>query len=204
MILINDSYMGMFMPPDIQSRVLDFVDGNLPFPFIREDELVGIFFLFGKDNKVSSEIEILSAKDLARKGMDQITREVRMCHNMSNRTVVEFIKENYTRRVLQISVELNNSLNKGDFNIRKRISGDPTILMNCFAQHIAHYRQDYFFELLNPFRSTQVPDRLREKLELRMLLLGFNTKNADSLPYPSTLVPFFDWLSVSFRAAGSG
>jgi hypothetical protein len=36
------------------------------------------------------------------------------------------------------------------------------------------------------------------------LLLGFNTKNADSLPYPSTLVPFFDWLSVSFRAAGSG
>jgi hypothetical protein len=204
MILINDSYMGMFMPPDIQSRVLDFVDGNLPFPFIREDELVGIFFLFGKDNKVSSEIEILSAKDLARKGMDQITREVRMCHNMSNRTVVEFIKENYTRRVLQISVELNNSLNKGDFNIRKRISGDPTILMNCFAQHIAHYRQDYFFELLNPFRSTQVPDHLREKLELRMLLLGFNTKNADSLPYPSTLVPFFDWLSVSFRAAGSG
>jgi hypothetical protein len=204
MILINDSYMGMFMPPDIQSRVLDFVDGNLPFPFIREDELVGIFFLFGKDNKVSSEIEILSAKDLARKGMDQITREVRMCHNMSNRTVVEFLKENYTRRVLQISVELNNSLNKGDFNIRKRISGDPTILMNCFAQHIAHYRQDYFFELLNPFRSTQVPDHLREKLELRMLLLGFNTKNADSLPYPSTLVPFFDWLSVSFRAAGSG
>jgi hypothetical protein len=204
MILINDSYMGMFMPPDIQSRVLDFVDGNLPFPFIREDELVGIFFLFGKDNKVSSEIEILSAKDLARKGMDQITREVRMCHNMSNRTVVEFIKENYTRRVLQISVELNNSLNKGHFNIRKRISGDPTILMNCFAQHIAHYRQDYFFELLNPFRSTQVPDHLREKLELRMLLLGFNTKNADSLPYPSTLVPFFDWLSVSFRAAGSG
>jgi hypothetical protein len=198
MILINDSYMGMFMPPDIQSRVLDFVDGNLPFPFIREDELVGIFFLFGKDNKVSSEIEILSAKDLARKGMDQITREVRLCHNMSNRTVVEFIKENYTRRVLQISVELNNSLNKGDFNIRKRISGDPTILMNCFAQHIAHYRQDYFFELLNPFRSTQVPDHLREKLELRMLLLGFNTKNADSLPYPSTLVPFFDWLSVSF------
>lgn len=196
--------MGMFMPPDIQSRVLDFVDGNLPFPFIREDELVGIFFLFGKDNKVSSEIEILSAKDLASKGMDQITREVRMCHNMSNRTVVEFLKENYTRRVLQISVELNNSLNKGDFNIRKRISGDPTILMNCFAQHIAHYRQDYFFELLNPFRPTQVPDHLREKLELRMLLLGFNTKNADSLPYPSTLVPFFDWLSVSFRAAGSG
>jgi hypothetical protein len=192
------------MPPDIQSRVLHFMDGNLTFPFIREDELVGIFFLFGKDNKVSSEIEILSAKDLARKGMDQITREVRMCHNMSNRTVVEFIKENYTRRVLQISVELNNSLNKGDFNIRKRISGDPTILMNCFAQHIAHYRQDYFFELLNPFRSTQVPDHLREKLELRMLLLGFNTKNADSLPYPSTLVPFFDWLSVSFRAAGSG
>jgi hypothetical protein len=204
MILINDSYMGMFMPPDIQSRVLDFVDGNLPFPFIREDELVGIFFLFGKDNKVSSEVEILSAKDLARKGMDQITREVRLCHNMSNRSVVEFIKENYTRRVLQISVELNNSLNKGDFNIRKRISGDPTILMNCFAQHIAYYRQDYFFELLNPFRSTQVPDHLREKLELRMLVLGFNTKNADSLPYPGTLIPFFDWLSVSSRAPGSG
>lgn len=204
MILINDSYMGMFMPPDIQSRVLHFMDGNLTFPFIREDELVGIFFLFGKDNKVSSEIEILNAKDLARNGMDQIAREIKLCHMMSNRTVVDLIKENYTRRALQISVELNNSLRKRDFDIRRRISGDPTILMNCFAQHVAYYRQDYFFELLNPFRSTQIPDHLREKLELRMLLLGFNTKNADSLPYNSTLIPFFDWLSVSSRATSSG
>jgi hypothetical protein len=178
MILANDSYMGIFMPQDIQSRILQFMDGKLTFPFIRAEEIVGVFFLFGKVGRISNGIDVLNAKDLARNGMNQIT------------------KENYTRRALQISTDMNNSLKRDNFNIRDRISGDPTLLMNCFAQHIAYYQQDYFFELLSPLRSAQIPEHLREKMELRMLLLGFNTKNAENLPYNSTLVPFFGWLST--------
>ncbi|MGB7663404.1 MAG: hypothetical protein WBL67_11790 [Nitrososphaeraceae archaeon] len=196
MILSNDSYMGVFLPLDIQSRILQFMDGKLTFPFIRDDEVMGVFFLFGKDGRIRNSIDILNAKDLARNGMDQITKEVKLCHAMSNRTTFDFVRENYTRRALQISTDTNNSLKRDSFDIRDRISGDPTILISCFAQHIAYYRQDYFFELLNPLRPAQIPAHLRERMELRMLLLGFNTKNVENLPYNSTLVPFFDWLST--------
>jgi len=196
MILANDSYMGIFMPRDIQNRILQFMDGKLMFPFIRDDEIVGVFFLFGKDGKISSKIDILNAKDLAHNGMNQITKEVNLCNSMSNRTTFDFVRENYTRRALQISTELRNSSKNDSIKIRDRISGDPTILINCFAQHVAYYRQDYFFELLNPLRPAQIPEHLREKMELRMLLLGFNSKNVQNLPYVNTLAPFFDWLST--------
>ena len=196
MILANDSYMGIFMPRDIQNRILQFMDEKLMFPFIRVDEIVGVFFLFGKDGKISSEIDILNAKDLAHNGMNQITKEVNLCNSMSNRTTFDFVRENYTRRALQISTELRNSSKNDSIKIRDRISGDPTILINCFAQHVAYYRQDYFFELLNPLRPAQIPEHLREKMELRMLLLGFNSKNVQNLPYVNTLAPFFDWLST--------
>jgi hypothetical protein len=196
MILSNDSYMGIFLPLDVQSRILQFMDGKLTFPFIRDDEVMGVFFLFGKDGRIRNSIDILNAKDLARNGMDQITKEVKLCHAMSNRTTFDFVRENYTRRALQISTDTNNSSKRDSFDIRDRISGDPTILISCFAQHIAYYRQDYFFELLNPLRPAQIPAHLRERMELRMLLLGFNSKNVENLPYNSTLVPFFDWLST--------
>ena len=196
MILANDSYMGIFMPRDIQNRILQFMDGKLMFPCIRDDEIVGVFFLFGKDGKISSKIDILNAKDLAHNGMNQITKEVNLCNSMSNRTTFDFVRENYTRRALQISTELRNSSKNDSIKIRDRISGDPTILINCFAQHVAYYRQDYFFELLNPLRPAQIPEHLREKMELRMLLLGFNSKNVQNLPYVNTLAPFFDWLST--------
>jgi hypothetical protein len=195
MILANDSYMGMFMPRDIQNRILQFMGGKLTFPFIRGDELVGVFFLFGKDGRISNEIDILNAKDLARNGMNQITKEVKLCNSMSKRTTFDFVRENYTRRALQISTDMNNSSKRDSTKIRDRISGDPIILINCFARHIAYYRQDYFFELLNPLRAAQIPEHLREKMELRMLLLGFNT-NVENLPYVSTVAPFFDWLST--------
>lgn len=196
MILSNDSYMGIFLPLDVQSRILQFMDGKLTFPFIRDDEVMGVFFLFGKDGRIRNSIDILNAKDLARNGMDQITKEVKLCHAISNRITFDFVRENYTRRALQISTDTNNSSKRDSFDIRDRISGDPTILISCFAQHIAYYRQDYFFELLNPLRPAQIPAHIRERMELRMLLLGFNTKNVENLPYNSTLVPFFDWLST--------
>lgn len=196
MILANDSYMGIFKPSDIQNRILQFIDGKSTFPFIHGNEIVGVFFLFGKDGKILNEIDILNAKDLARNGMNQITKEVNLCNSISNRTTFNFVRENYTRRALQISTDLSNSSKRDSIKIRDRISGDPTILINCFAQHIAYYRQDYFFELVNPLRPAQIPEHLREKMELRMLLLGFNSKNLENLPYVNTLLPFFDWLST--------
>lgn len=196
MTLVNDSFMGLFMPRDIQSRILQFMDGKLTFPFVRNDEIVGVFFLFGKNGKITNKMDILSARDLARNGMNQITKGVNLFNSTSNRTTFDFVRENYTRRALQISTDLSKLSKRDSLSIRDIISGDPTILIYCFAQHIAYHRQDYFFELLNPLRAAQIPENLREKLESRMLLLGFNTKNLESLPYLTTLSPFVEWLST--------
>jgi hypothetical protein len=203
MTLANDSYMSIFMPYDIQTRILQFMKGKLTFPFIHSNELVAVFFLFGKDGKISTEIDILNAKELARNGMNQITKEVKLCSSNSNRTTADFVRENYTHRALQISIDRSTLSKKDSVKIQDRISGDPTILINCFAQHISYYRQDFFFELLNPLRAAQIPKHLREKMELRMLLLGFNKKNLENLPYVSTLTPFFDWLSMKARVKSS-
>jgi hypothetical protein len=67
-------------------------------------------------------------------------------------------------------------------------------LTSCFAQHIAYYQRDYFFEFFQPFKINDLPISLSTKLEGRMLLLGFNVKNREALPYQNSLLPFFHWL----------
>ncbi len=53
--VISDSYMGMFLPSDIYKRISKFLDGTLSFPFINKDEILGIFFLFGKNFGVKTQ-----------------------------------------------------------------------------------------------------------------------------------------------------
>jgi hypothetical protein len=79
-------------------------------------------------------------------------------------------------------------------DVDRRVAGDPAILSDCFAQHIAHHGQGFFFELFPPLKAEQLPPALRGRLEGRMLLLGFNAKDRQSLPFKSSLEPFFDWM----------
>ena len=46
--VISDSYMGIFLPPDISKRISKFLDGDLDFPFVDKDEIMGVFFLLEK------------------------------------------------------------------------------------------------------------------------------------------------------------
>ena len=64
--VISDSYMGIFLPSDVCMRVSKFLDGNLNFPFVNKDEIMGVFFLFGKNFGVKTNLDIFSVKDLAR------------------------------------------------------------------------------------------------------------------------------------------
>src|SRR5215831_14652355 len=77
-----------------------------------------------------------------------------------------FTKENYTKRVLEISIDLqDNTENSYSIEKRKRrIAGDPRILMDCFAQHIAWHKHDQFFEIFGPLKENQLPITLRRKL----------------------------------------
>ncbi|MGA7044405.1 MAG: hypothetical protein WB443_14765 [Nitrososphaeraceae archaeon] len=194
MVIVADSYMGMFSPEDIPYRITRFIAGSVCFPFIKEDEIMATFYLFGKDNGVNGDMEILAATDLTRRTIEQLSREIRMLHNMPNKMKHDFVRENYTRRALQVSIEVQNDSSFNLSEINKRIATDPTILTSCFTEHIAYYKQDYFFELFGPFKENQIPESLRKKLQGRMLLLGFNVEDSKSLPFENTLIPFINWI----------
>lgn len=188
--------MGIFIPRDFSYRVLNFINGKSNLPFTQKDELVASFYIFGKDYKVNGEMEIINVKDIARKTMDQLAMQIRIYSNNPINMNQEMLRENFNKRSMQILIDSNNknSNKKVNFDITKRISRDPKILSDCYAWHLAYYKQDYFFKLYNPLRGIDLPADLVEQLEGRMLLLGFNVKNSKILPYDDPIVPFFYWL----------
>lgn len=196
-LIISDSYMGIFIPRDFSNRVLNFINGKSNLPFTQKDEIIASFYIFGKDHKVNGELEITNVKDIARKTMEQVARQVRIYANNPIRMNQESLRENFNKRSMQILIDSNNnnSNKKINFDITKRISRDPTILSECYAWHLAYYKQDYFFKLFNPLRGTDLPPDLAEQLEGRMLMLGFNVKNSAKLTYDDPIVPFLQWLN---------
>ena len=40
MPVLADSYMGVFMPPDIAQRIARFIAGKLDFPFLQKNEVM--------------------------------------------------------------------------------------------------------------------------------------------------------------------
>ena len=185
MPVVADSYMGLFMPADISARITNFLSSKISFPYIEKEEIIGAFFIFGKEYRVP-ESEVREAKDLARRTVEQFAKDVRMYASMPGRLDPAFTRENYTKRMLQIAVDLRGS-DQSEAN--RRVAGDPTILSDCFVQHVAHYKHEFFFEIFGPFQKRQLPFPLRKKLEGRMLLLGYSAK------VPQPLEPFFSWLS---------
>ncbi|WP_337862796.1 hypothetical protein [Nitrososphaera sp.] len=193
MPVVADSYMGLFLPADISGRITRFLAGEATFPYIKKEELIGAFFIFGKDYRVQDS-EVKEARDLARRTVEQFARDVRMYSSTPGRLDPAFTRENYTKRMLQITVDARGETDNTEMG--RRVAGDPTILTDCFAQHVAHYKHDFYFEIFGPLQKQQVPFPLRKKLEGRMLLLGYSARSArELLPYASSLEPFFAWLS---------
>ena len=181
--------MGIFMPPDISFRIKQFMATTVDFPFMKKDELMGTFYLFGKDHGVAGEAEAKAAKDIATRTVEQATKDIRLYTNTPQKMDARFTRENYTKRSLQIVVDSGSQA-----DVDKRVAGDPTILSDCFAQHVAYHKQGFFFELFQPFKSEQLPASLKSRLTGRMLLLGFNVKDRKSLPFKSSIEPFFTWM----------
>jgi hypothetical protein len=189
--------MGIFIPRDFSNRVLNFINGKTNLPFTQKDEIIASFYIFGKDHKVNGELEITNVKDIARKTMEQIARQVRIYANNPISMNQESLRENFNKRSMQILIDSNNknSNKKINFDITKRIPRDPTILSECYAWHLAYYKQDYFFKLFNPLRGTDLPPGLVDQLEGRMLMLGFNVKNSANLTYEDPIIPFLEWMN---------
>jgi hypothetical protein len=188
--------MGIFLPRDFPNRVLSFINGKNNLPLTQKDEIIASFYIFGKDHKVNGDLEITNVKDIAKKTMEQLARQVRVLSSNPTSMNQELVRENFNKRSMQILIDSNiQNNNKISFDITRRISRDPTILSDCYAWHIAYYKQDYFFKLFNPLRDTDLPPGLVGQLEGRMLMLGFNVKNSANLTYEDPIIPFLEWMN---------
>jgi len=189
--------MGTFLPRDFPTRVLNFINGKCNLPLTQKDEIIATFYIFGKDHKVNGELEITNAKDIARKTMEQLARQVKVLASNPISMNQELLRENFNKRSMQILIDSNtkNDNTKISSDITRRISRDPTILSDCYAWHIAYYKQDYFFKLFNPLRGTDLPPSLVDQLEGRMVMLGFNVKNSANMSYEDPIIPFLQWMN---------
>ena len=190
--------MGMFLPEDIANRITYFIEGRLQFPFIKGEEIMGVFFVFGKTHGLSNRNDVIMANDLAKRTVATLTSTAYSYRTSAAAHDSTFIRHSYTKRVLELSEEMNRDSSMSCYSQGQRnarIAGDPKILADCYAQHVAHFQQDQIFELFQPLNGEHLPSLLRKKLERRMILLGYNVKDKTFIHSSSTLVPFLRWLT---------
>ena len=189
MTIISDSYMRMILPEDISYRLSEFIAGRQNFPFIRNDEPICIFYLYGKKNGVRNNKESNEVISLAENTVVNLQRDIE-AYNGSPRSKMDsqYIYSKLVNRELQIGVEEKKHVSK------ERILNDPVIISDCFAQHVSYYNQEYFFHLYGPLREYDLINDVRKYLLGRMVMLGFNRKDEKSLPFQNAFIPLYIWI----------
>jgi hypothetical protein len=186
-VIVIDSYMAMILPDDIAERISGFIAGKRSFPFVGRDELMCIMYLYGRNSRVS-ERDIGEVSSLAQHTASQLGQEIDIYINSSaSKLDTEYIRSNYINRELQLTVERKPQ------DVKKRIAGDPAIISDCFAQHVAYYRQDYFLELYGPLRDSQLTSEIRSALADRMVMVCYNRKGAQETRLAHPLIPVYVW-----------
>lgn len=189
MTIICDSYMRMILPEDISSRLSEFIADRQNFPFIRNDELMCIFYLYGKKNGVRYDKEYNEVMNLAENTVIKLRRDIETYNDSpKSKTDSQFTRSKFINRELQVTVEEKKSVSK------ERILNDPVIISDCFAQHVSYYNQEYFFQLYGPLREYDLINDVRQYLLGRMVMLGFNRKDENSLPFQNAFIPLYVWL----------
>lgn len=183
-MIFADSYMAMLLPDDIGGRISDFVAGRCTFPFVGRDELMCMMYLYGKNEQVG-EKEIEQVNDIAQCTASQLGREIDVYANSSAAKLdPEYLRSKYINRQLQLTVE----------NKPERTAGDPAMVSECFAQHVAYYRQDYFFELYGPLKESGLMSDIRPMLTDRMVMICYNRKGAHETRLAHPLIPVYVWV----------
>jgi hypothetical protein len=182
-MIVADSHMAMLLPDDIAARISEFIAGKRTFPFVGRDELMCMMYIYGMAGKVG-EKEVEEAGSLAQRTASQLGQEIDIYSNSSAAKLdPEYIRSKYINRQLQLAVE-----NKPD-----RIAGDPAIVSDCFAQHVAYYKQDYFFELYGPLKESELTSDIQQMLAGRMVMTCYNRKGAHETGLAHPLIPVYVW-----------
>lgn len=144
-----DLHMTMIFPEDISNRISAFMEGSLDFPFIRNDELVSLLYLYGRNNAVLPDPDKVLA--IAKKTIETLEHSIEKYKNAPKSMFdSEFVRDNYIRRQLQITVDRNKNNSKVVSETNdKSIINDAVIISECFSQHVSFYDQKYSFSFMD-------------------------------------------------------
>lgn len=191
--------MTMILPEDISERISSFISGILDFPFVKKDELISLLYLYGKSNAVLDHPERVLA--IAKKTVETLEKSIEKYRNGPKSFFdSEYLRNNYIRRQLQITVDKDNNKNDKDApDINKRrIINDPVILSECFLQHVAFYDQKYSFFFYGPLKENELMYDIRSLLSGKIVMLGYN-KVQDELPFDHPIIPLYVWAKDNLR-----
>jgi hypothetical protein len=194
-----DLHMTMILPEDISERISSFISGRLDFPFVKKDELISLLYLYGKSNAVLDHPERVLA--IAKKTVETLEKSIEKYRNGPKSFFdSEYLRNNYIRRQLQITVDKDNNKNEKDApDINKRrIINDPVILSECFLQHVAFYDQKYSFFFYGPLKENELTYDIRSLLSGKIVMLGYN-KVQDELPFDHPIIPLYVWAKDNLR-----
>jgi hypothetical protein len=190
----------MILPEDISERISSFISGRLDFPFVKKDELISLLYLYGKSNAVLDHPERVLA--IAKKTVETLEKSIEKYRNGPKSFFdSEYLRNNYIRRQLQITVDKNNNNKNGkdvpDIN-KRRIINDPVILSECFLQHVAFYNQKYSFFFYGPLKENELTYDIRSLLSGKIVMLGYN-KVQEELPFDHPIIPLYVWAKDNLR-----
>jgi hypothetical protein len=174
--------MAIILPDDVSDRISAFVAGRAGFPFIKSDELACLMYVYGKAAGVRPE-EVSEVTSLAQRTAGQMAIDIDSYQNSSSSKLdSEYIRSKYLNRELQMAVDRKQG----------RPAADPAILSDCFAQHIAFFKQQYFFGLYGPLKDGELIADVRSALAGRMVMVCYNRKGEEELA-SHPLIPVFAW-----------
>ena len=189
----------MILPEDISERISSFISGRLDFPFVKKDELISLLYLYGKSNTVLDHPERVLA--IAKKTVETLEKSIEKHRNGPKSFFdSEYLRNNYIRRQLQITVDKNNNMNHKDVpDINKRrIIIDHVILSECILKHVAFYNNKYSFFFYGPLKENELTYDIRSSLSGKIVMLGYN-KVQEELPFDHPIIPLYVWAKDNLR-----
>lgn len=184
-----NSYMGLLFPEDLPERIKAFLAGKRDFPYISKEEIIGFFYIFGKQKAISSVgIETAQILQLCGKIVRDFDRAIAQYKTNVFSTDSNFTRSKYLKRQLQITVEMKEK------STSEKLYKDPIIITDSIIQHISFHNEKYFFQVYGPLKEQEVVRNLHISLLGRVVMVGFNREGEKSIPFAHPLIPLFTHL----------
>lgn len=183
-----NSFMGLLFPEDLPERIKAFLAGKREFPYISADEIIGLFYIFGKQKEISSGIETAQILQLCGKTVRDFDKAIAQYRKNVFSMDSNFTRSKYLKRQLQIAVDMKER------STSDKLYKDPVIVTDSIIQHISFHNEKYFFQVYGPLKEQEVVKDLHMSLLGRVVMVGFNRESEKSIPFAHPLIPLFTHL----------